>query len=816
MNNSRTHSFKLHAISLAVLASMSTQLVYAQEDEAAALKMPTNTIDMGLTYVPVDSTRFGEYNGLQSTGTRMNGGFQLRGGPGYGQNEQGATERWSLSGDNLGLSSRSMKASRGSQGEWSVSVDYDEMRHYTTSNYSTPYSGALGGNVFTVGPLRNGTTGAALGLMTPATAAAFSTLTIDPNYANQSFTPVDVYTERRNTGLTATRTIDSRLSLSFDYNQLAQSGAKLMPFASAANQIRGGTVSSGQFIALLPNPTNYRTDTMTLSLNWLGEKSNLTASYHGSFFRDGYQSVRAANFAADPTNASGNMQTWSTAPDNDFHQLSVTGGHVLSSQTKLTGGFSYSRNTQNQAYAGTYDSFMYGTGAGVLTTPPVSSLGGVVVTTHADMKLTHKASQALTWSGAFKYDDRNNQTASNLYSFYAINSRYSSTNTQTTDYANYANVPLSTRKTQLDLTGDYRLGTHQYVRMGYVHSSLDRKCHQYAESANCVVATSTKEDKLELGYRDKVLDGLGYRVGYGYNVRKTESDPTAITPMVGTNGGFVLATKTAGTVEGLNAGDYPGFYPAFNATRNQHVLKIGTQLQLDSAWAFSLGGRYTNDQYPDSNYGVQNGKSASLSADLAYTYSEAGSAGLFAIKQNRTRMMNNYRWSSSTSGTVVTQSGGVWANELSDSDVSFGLNFKHTGIARGSFDLEGELSQTVGLTRYTTTADNAYSYTKTTAGVLTTSYTGCTAANAASSNGAVCGSSPDIRNAITTLRLTGTYHLDKQSRLVARVMSQKLDSADYLNNGYQATYVPSTILPTNQTTGGYHFNVVSMNYVQQF
>jgi MtrB/PioB family decaheme-associated outer membrane protein len=821
---SNTKTFKLHAISLAVMASLSTQVVYAEEDEAAALKMPANAVEMGLTYVPTESTKYGEYNGLNKMGTVMNGGFQIKGGAGYGQNEQGETERWSLSGDNLGLSTRNLKASRGSQGEWGVSVEYDELRHYTTSNYSTPYAGTMGGNLFSVGSLRNSAGTALTGLSNTITgsnaAGVYSTATVDPNNPVQPFTSMDVYTERKNTGLTVTRTIDARWSLSVDYNQLVQSGAKLMSFASAANQrstyasANATTPTSmGQFIALLPNPTNYRTDTITAATHWLGDQANFTASYHGSFFRDQYTNVKATNYA----DASLGMQTWSTPPSNDFHQFNMTGGYALTDKTKLVGGFSYGRNTQNRDYAGTYDSFMYN------GTPPANNLNGLVVTTHADLKLTHKSSKNLTLTGALKYDDRNNKSDSNLYDFYAINYRKYTLNGATGtvlesgDHAVYANAPLSTRKMQMDLASDYRLGTHRFVRLGFVHSDLDRKCAQYAETANCVVAKNTKENKLDLSYRDKMLDGLGYRVGYAYNTRRTESDPTAVTPMVGVYGNYTglgFATSAAGLIEGKNAGDFPGFYPMYNASRNQHVLKLTTNLQLGTAWALSLGGRYSSDKYLDYGYKLADGsissgsspsgRTTSLDADLAYNFSEEGSVSIYAIKQNRTRQLDNFRYSYTNANSYTI---GTWSNELSDADISLGLTFKQTGLAKGTWDVEGDLSQTVGLSRYTTTADANYTV-RTSASVVTY---GCSAAGTT-----ICNSTPDIRNSITTLRLTGTYHLDKTSKVVTRVVSQRLNSSDYFYNGYQATYTPTSVIPTNQNSGSYQFNVVSVNYVQQF
>ena len=42
--------------------------------------------------------------------------------------------------------------------------------------------------------------------------------------------------------------------------------------------------------------------------------------------------------------------TLSTAPDNQLHQLNLAGGYSFTSATKLVGGLSYGRNTQNESF----------------------------------------------------------------------------------------------------------------------------------------------------------------------------------------------------------------------------------------------------------------------------------------------------------------------------------------------------------------------------------------------------------------------------------------------------------------------------------
>jgi len=332
----RNVNLKLSILSLAMMGVFSSMYAYADEEEAAALMNPTSTVEVEGISVSTSSQKFGEYNGLNKQGGYANGNLNIRGGDAYKDNVNGGTQRWVIQGTNLGLSDRSANIGYSDQGSWSVGIGYDELTHNLAPGYQTPYNGSMGGNNFTL------PTGKGFPMNPASPATGTTTLTASQLSAFQN---VDISSTRKNSSFTASKIIDPNFNLTVDYNHLDQSGAKLMGFAQAAISGPTGTPSSSS-IAVLPNPTNYQTDTLNVAANWLGEKSRLTASYFGSFFRDGYNGVNWQTWGATSPSIS-NTQTMSTAPSNQLQQLNLNGGYDFSSKTKLTGGLSYGRNTHN-------------------------------------------------------------------------------------------------------------------------------------------------------------------------------------------------------------------------------------------------------------------------------------------------------------------------------------------------------------------------------------------------------------------------------------------------------------------------------------
>ncbi len=633
----------------------------------------------------------------------------------------------------------------------------------------------------------------------PSFGTAANTRTLSAAQLGQ-FQTETIHNDRDNTSVTGSVVLNQQWSIKVDYNHLDQSGAKLMAFGGAKLLSGPGAAVTGETPAILPMPTAYKTDTVNAALNWLGDKAYASLSYYGSYFRDKYNGVNFTTFAGAQVN-----ETMGTPPSNDLHQFNLTGGYAFSKRTKLAGGLSYSRNTQNTAYA--YDT------AAMVTPSPTSSLNGLVVNTHADVKLTDQTTKNLALSAGFKYDNRDNRTSSNIYNLAAISGG---------NIANYPNAPYNFKKTQLELAGDYRIDTKQKVRLAYNHDDIHRKCDNYASGGgapltpyapgtNCVTVTDTREDKLGATWRYKAAEAVNLNAGYTFANRRSTRDENARPPMIGLDGNTVVAPAAPGLVApgitGINGGEFRGFNPFFEASRKQNAFKLGANWDLNDKWSLGANGRYTDDKY-GTTFGMQKGHQWSLNLDSTYAYREDGTFSAYATQQERTRDMTNEQRSPTTQAAgqpagiagapsataVAIPAGGTWNNSLKDTDTTVGLALKQGGLMGGRLELAGDFSYSWTKTSYSTVLN----YSTTTTGGLT-----CTDPTVFT-----CVPLPDITSRLVALKLNGTYAVTKTSKVRLGWVHQKLSASDYYYNGVQAGFTPTSVLPTNQVAPNYTVNVL--------
>jgi MtrB/PioB family decaheme-associated outer membrane protein len=742
-------------------------------DEVAALKRPANSVEIGVSNVSQQSAKFGEYSGLNTSGAGVVGNFDVRGGNAY-EGVAGST-RWGINGRDLGTTSRSLGGSLSNQGKWDLSIGYDELRHNITDTYQTPQQGAMGGNVFTM-PANFGTVnGNPVSMNFPGVTGSSRVLT---PIQRAAFHTEKVGTTRKNTSFAAGYIFNEQWSVNFDYNHLNQTGAKLI-----AGSSYGGTASPSPYIAtwraeavsILMNPTNYKTDNFNLALNWLGEQGHLTGAYYGSIFRDGYNSLSWENSFLN--NAAGRcpsggiactyqLNTMSTAPSNEFHQINLSGGYVFSSATKLAGGFSYGRNTQSDAYA-----------SALMTLPsPQASLNGLVVSTHADLKLTNQTTTDLTLSAAFKYNDRDNRTVSNTYNYRIL--------ANGNPYVG-VNTPYSNKKTQLELAADYRLTKGQNLHVAYERELIKRGCNNVVGGVQCVASPSSNEDKLGITYRMKASDTVKLNAGYNYAKRSSVFDHTFRANV----GNYIIVTPTGST--SLNAGDFFGFVAYPYASRTQDMLKAGVNWQASDKLDFGLNGRYTKDKY-DVMLGVQDGQNTSINLDATYSYSEESSVAAYASWQNGRRNMRAGAAGGVPAPSVIVAPTNIWSNQLTDTSNAVGLNTKHAGLMDGKFELIGDLSYSLDKSRYSTQVP----YLLTCGNTLTLT----------------CGDTPDIKTNVITLKLTGNYQVNKAGKVTLGYLFQQMRSSDFFYNGEAFGFTSGRMMPTGMQAPNYAVHAVAASY----
>ncbi|MDO8789639.1 MAG: MtrB/PioB family decaheme-associated outer membrane protein [Sulfuritalea sp.] len=796
---------KVSVLSLAVQGALAGMCVLpamaqAADDKVTALTQPTNTIEVGVENVSKKSAKFGEYNGLNKSGTEFIGNFSVRGGDAYNGGTGNGTTRWGISGTDLGTTSRELGATVENQGRWQLSIGQDELRHNISDTYQTPLQGSMGGNNFTLptsfGIINGSATNAGNGAnpLDPVLGTSQAVGTRVLSATQQSlFHTEDVGTTRKNTSLNAGFAFNPQLSLKFDYNHLAQSGAKLISAANSPQTVplpTTGTAWRAESFAILMNPTNYKTDTFNLALNWAGDKGHVNASYFASIFRDGYD--RLSWNSPVSQGAAANLQTaacgvgttsatcyytgaMSTAPSNNFHQLNLSGGYAFSSATKLTGGYSYGRNTQN-------DSFI--AGMPEIGALPQSSLNGLVISKHADLKLSHQASKDLALSASYKFNERDNRTSSNTYIYAAINS------ITVNDYA--PNAPYSNKKAEIELAGTYRIDNRQSVQVAYNHDKTDRWCNNYANAAGCLIATSNTEDKLGAKYKLKAGNGVTFNAGYSVADRKGSYDFNARTPLIG---------RDTATPNFVNSQNYPGFVAVPYSGRKQDVLKTGINWQATEKLDVGVEGRYAKDKY-DSTLGVQDVKTTGINLDATYSYTNQASVSAYASFQDNKR---NNRVGAAGGGAVNTAATyaalvapvNIFTYSLSESSDALGLVTKHSGLMGGKLELVGDLSYSFDKSGYNTQLQY----------VLAT----CSATNALS-----CGALPDITSRLTTFKLTGTYSIDKASKVAVAYAYQNRKTNDYYYNTTQMGFNLARGLPTNEQAPNYSVNVFGVSYIYSF
>ena len=786
------------------------------DDDVAALTNPTSTVTVGAGGVSSSSNKFGEYNGLHESGGYLVGGFDVKGGSAYGAGD--GTLRWSARGSDLGTTSREFDATVEDQGGWKIGVGFDELRHYTTTNYQTPYLGSMGGNNFTL-PANFGVVNTSKSAAnTSGGATLVGGRSLDAAQLGD-FNTQDVYTQRENTKFNAAYTLDQHWNFKFDFNHLEQTGAKLIGSGTdTASAAFGGVTAANwkaEAITILMTPTNYRTETFNAEVNWNGSHGFATAGYYGSIFQDEYSGV---TWSTPYVGASGPQtgtvlpggvglptNTMSTPPSNQFHQLNLKGGYNFTDTTHFVGGLSYGRNTQDESFAGTYT-------PGTVSSLTAGALDAVVIMSHADAKLTNQATKDLSLTAAFKYNERNNETASNLYHYETLSG----------DQAAAWNVPLSNRKTEFNLAADYRVTGDQKLHVAFEYEDIQRWCdhspsynqiinsllstagfsgatlqnakNYYANGTSCVAVPESNESRLVANYRFKVNDELNLNAGVSHGDRQASVNSSFYSPIQSFSEGF----------------ENPGFQAFFDGSRREDLIKVGASWQALNSLSLGVTAKYRKDNYYDSNLGVGNGTVSSLNFDATYAYSDKKTVSAYTTWQWRQRELNSEagRMIGVSGVPVVAGSGlaagvgALWFDKLSDNDFTFGINGRQKELFGGRFDLGEDLTYSMAKTSYNTSVDYAT--------------TGCLGTTAAATSNQACGSSSPIQSDLMQFKLTGNYHVDKASSILVGFMYQHLKSNDYYYNALQYPNNPTSSLPTNQQAPNYSVTSAFVAYQYSF
>lgn len=711
------------AVQVALLALAAVPLAYAADAAPAVdplvaeLTRPTNMFEVGIGYVTDSSYKFGQYNGLYDKGAFAIVNFDARGGGAY---DSDSAMRWRITGTNLGLETRNATAEVGEQGVFRINVGFDELRSNYSDSYQTPYQGSgsnrltlpanwikpivpqvstSAGNVRALSPTTGLATALTSGVLTPPTAAQQAIVnniiaTDVPDFGN-----VNLDTTRKTYSGGFSVNFDPRWQLAVSASQMDQTGLKPLSMIN---------IASGTASAVLPNQIDQTTNQYNASLTYTGDQFFMTAAYYGSYFTNHVQSMTFDNFFAPGSSATQS----GGAPGNEFNQFLIKGGYNFSPTTKLVMGASYGRNTQNDQYLNNPPD--------MAVPAPVSSLDGIVVSTAFNAKLTAKPMKNLNLALGYRFNDRDNQTAVNTYTFYDAGEAKTGTSafnaamglpagTLGSNINIYANRPYSKKVNQVNADAEYFVAPGQAIKGGYEYQQIDRDCP--GSWIDCADANRTRQNALRVAWDGNIAEALSGRLSYVYSERKVDYNENAflaLVPMANVIPAGVGATTSVygylgrtglsgfGPWAGFPAtpltGDAAIYSPNNNivpqalygsrnnineevglrrynmADRNQNKLRASVDWGVTEVVSLQGNVEYNDDDYSNSVYGLQSSKGIAATLDANFAISENFTANAFYTYEEQKAASAGISYGSNSNtanvnGSTVV-SGGCYATVL--------------------------------------------------------------------------------------------------------------------------------------------------------
>jgi MtrB/PioB family decaheme-associated outer membrane protein len=420
-------------------------------DEVKALTTPSSSVSVGIGGVVSgddSAKRFGMYSGMNKGDPY--GLFDLNF---VKRNDETGT--WIiLQGRDLGLETRELTFTHQRQGDWKYSLEFNEIvRH-------DPY-------IIHTGMTGVGTATPGINLIAqPAMPAAWATANSLRNGApGVQGSDVELKIKRTAFGISAEKWISPEWQVEGSFRTEERKGARMfgrVGITSGDMKVSptAGTSPTGLnswAILLTPEPIDSRTNIFEGKVSFNRDKLALTGGYFGSFYNNDFGSMsptvpdvlnRGALYHGSASSGGVSSQTIAQIasaavalpPDNQAHQLYLSGVYSFTKDTRANFKVSYTHATQNESFASQ--------GLTPAATAP-ASLGGEVNTLLAMLGVSSRVTKDFSLKANLRYEDRDDKTPINVY------------NTNLTAGSNLNNTTnwpsASQTRTSAKVEGTYRL-----------------------------------------------------------------------------------------------------------------------------------------------------------------------------------------------------------------------------------------------------------------------------------------------------------------------------------------------------------------------
>lgn len=561
------HTFQRKAIALATLLAMVPAFAQVKPVEA------TITVGGGLISDSAgDRALFGQYYGFDKDRNWM-GMLDID----YSLRKEDHSAWVDFQGSNLFGDSREMNLLWKVPGDWRLTAEYNELVHTDPNLVNT------------------GTRG--FGSTTPELVA----LAGGPGSGIKQ----ELQTKRTRLGIGFSKFLSPRLELAFDLKTENKKGERLFgigmtcPTANDPGCLGTTGIRVGWASLMLAEPIDANHSQIEARLSYAFEKLRVNLGYYGSFYRN-------ANTAIWPSvdgslyNPVGTLlpvspgllgylsQPVSLSPDNQMHQLDLSGNYYFTPTTHGSFKLAYSRATQDDAFVG-----QSRTGLG--------SLGARVDTRLVQLGLTSRPMPKLSLSADLRYQDRDDQTPLAYYNLAGSTP--------------YTNFNLSNTRLRAKMQANWQFNSDYRGTLAFDQESIKRDMLSATSAIAGVSALrqDTDESTLRAELRRRLSENFSGSVSLSHSRRDGSNwlrDNSGL--------GVTAVANAADPASGLTNGI---FMPTL-ADRQRDKIKFFADWMPNKDTSIQFSAEDGKDSYSfPSAYGLHDTGMRQFSVDMTYALS---------------------------------------------------------------------------------------------------------------------------------------------------------------------------------------------------
>ena len=591
---------------------------------------------------------------------------------------------FTFTGTDISLKDQSLSFRAGAFERFSLKVDWNSIPHNFSNKAQTPYS--FKGAGVLVAPANIPITFKKLATAAPDAPGVLASDQLIANYQSTFLHSTTLATQGSTGRIGLEYSVLDSTKVGFEYSRMKKDGLK--PGFGPIGDRPPRTLN-----IQITEPVDYRTNEYTFSAEHAGRRFGVQFSYQFSDFNNQVDTLLWQNIyttaAPDST-----FDTWDRsvstfgrrplAPDNQYHNASVSAGVDLPADSRLSASFSYGLINQNQTL------LPYSYNSNVLVNPvlPRSTAEAQIATRQVMVEYVINPISRLNVRAWVRHYGMDNNTPEARWQY--VTSDTSNLN-GTVAYVNKRiNLPYASDRTNGGAEASYRILKSTFI-VGYEREAVQREFRE----------ADTDEDRVTFSWRARPARWLNLRARYLYGRRQGDYDPFV------TREGYWYAPAEATDLNNpqFTFDNHPDMRRYDVSDRRRHQGELSLTLKL--AEKFSLSGhiRYRTDNFdsrvrpvqplastgvgeqtattPGNQLGLLKDTRASFSLDAFYMADERFSVNAFFSLDNGISRSSsiefdeNHKMDPSAVATAElggwTRAGSQWTADFNDRNWTVGI-----------------------------------------------------------------------------------------------------------------------------------------------